>query len=113
MNLGGLYLEGGQFTKAKDFMEQAARMRSTPAVKKQLAVIYHMTGDFRKAKSLYAEVLKEDMRNVELMFNYASLLVEHTKEVAEAKVWLNRINFLGSDNQEFLRKVQRLHEKTL
>src|SRR5690606_36652844 len=89
LNLGTLYLKGGQFDKAKDFFEQAARMRNSDAVKKHLAVTYHLAGDFKKAKSLYEEVLKEDMRNVPLMLNYASLLVEHLKDMAEAKVWLN------------------------
>lgn len=113
MNLGTLHLQGGQFPRAKDFFEQAAKMRKSPSVQRQLAVAYHLNGDFRKAKSLYESVLKEDMRNVELMFNYATLLVEHTNDMAEAKVWLNRINFLGSDDPDLLRKVERLHEKTL
>ena len=68
------------------------------------------TGSPGIAKRVYKKILDSGARNVDVMLNYAILLVKVLKDRKEAIRELSRIKFLSED-KSVLAKVEKLEEE--
>ncbi len=120
LNLSSIYVEHRDYQKAlgplsniypKIRSKLATKSRAATALANNYAVALLGTGDKDKAEKVFKEATVAGIRDTNLLFNYATFLVEQGKDKEEAYKMISRLKFL-SDDRNLLRKVDKL-EKTL
>jgi tetratricopeptide (TPR) repeat protein len=66
-------------------------------------------GDFNKAKNIYEKILDTGVRDIDVMMNYAILLVKNMKLKADSIKILSKIKF-ASDDSQVLNRVKELEK---
>ncbi len=115
-NLASIYLEHKDFGRALAPLEQAYRSvrgglrrgeQSAVEIANNYAVALSGTGEFRRARDLYKDILDNDARNVTVLYNYAILLVERLQSFDEARGVISRVKFV-TDDPQMIRRVEQL-----
>ncbi len=95
-NLGAIYVAERDYAKALVVLETAYRRGVRDSrVLNNYGIALAANGNFGKAEDMYKESLKVASGNKEALFNYATLLVDHTKKYQQALDVLNRLKFVG------------------
>ncbi|MGZ3771742.1 MAG: tetratricopeptide repeat protein [Bdellovibrio sp.] len=95
-NLGSIYVQEKDFTKANLVLETAYhRGVRDVRVLNNYAVALVANNKYDKAVDLYKDVLKESSGNKEVLYNYAVLLVDHLGKFEEGLEIINRLKFVG------------------
>ncbi len=116
-NLGSILVQYKDFEKALAPLEQGykalrSELKSNPQaveVANNYAVALAGAGRSSDAKKVYKEILDNNTRNSQVLFNYAVLLVDRLKEKSEASKIISRLKFVAED-PESIRAVERLEK---
>ncbi|MEO0337197.1 MAG: hypothetical protein AAF202_12445, partial [Pseudomonadota bacterium] len=115
-NLGSIYVEYGDYPRAVEPLEegysvvrQQIKKRNDDAIKvaSNYAVALAGTAQFEKARRVYEEILEADSRNVGVLYNFASLLIENLKKAEQGRKVLSRLKFVA-DDKALLAKAKKL-----
>ena len=115
-NLGSIYVEYGDYPRAVEPLEegygvvrQQIKQRNEDAIKvaSNYAVALAGTAQFEKAKGVYEEILEADSRNVGVLYNFASLLIENLQKAEQGRKVLSRLKFVA-DDKALLAKAKKL-----
>lgn len=95
-NLGSIYVQEHDYTKAQVVLETAyKRGLRDPRVLNNYAIALTAGKKYDRAEDLYKTILKEQNNNREVLFNYAVLLVDHMGKFQEGLDVINRLKFVG------------------
>jgi len=104
-NLGALYIQGYNYRSALAYLDLAYNgvkeelSITNPHVIKtgnNYAVALSWSGNFKKAESIFGELIANNPKEVELVMNYAILLGRNLKSKAKALKVLKKVDFLDS-----------------
>ena len=110
-NLGAIYVAQKDYQKANIALETAYRrgMRD-PKTLNNYAIASAAAGKFDRAEDMYKTVLKSDPNQREVLFNYATLLIEKMNKNSEGLEVLNRLKFVGG-LEDSRNKINALENK--
>ncbi|NUN04763.1 MAG: tetratricopeptide repeat protein [Bdellovibrio sp.] len=95
-NLGSIYVQERDFTKAQIVLEVAYRRGvRDPRVLNNYAIALTSAQKYEKAEELYKAILKDGSNNREALFNYATLLVDNMGKYQDGLDVINRLKFVG------------------
>ena len=118
-NLSSIYLKYRDYKRALGPLEDSYREtkrdlsqgdEGAVRIASNYAAALTGSGDPKRAKSVYENVLDGKSRDIDVMMNYAILLVRVLKEKKEAVRVLSKIKFV-SDNSQVLGKVKDLEQE--
>ena len=94
-NLGAIYVQEKDFTKANVVLDTAYRKGvRDPKVLNNYAIALTASAKYDRAEDIYKLLMKEQ-NNKEILFNYAVLLVERLGKYQDGLEVINRLKFVG------------------
>ncbi len=120
-NLGSIFVEYKDYGRAADMLEAGYRaVRSDLRrggvgleVANNYALALMGSGEEKKAKGIFQDILKADNGNVNALLNYSILLIHRLKDKKEGEKQLNRLRFIGEDGDRRIRKAIEDMDKAL
>lgn len=95
-NLGAIYVQERDYTKAGVVLETAYRRGVRDArVLNNYGIALTAQGKLDRAEEMYKAALKENNNSKEVLFNYAILLVDHMQKYQDGLDLINRLKFVG------------------
>jgi Flp pilus assembly protein TadD len=112
-NLGSLYVQAGDYSKAQPLLEQAYRLlRSTnTGVATNYAIVLRANKDFEGAKRVYDELLKANSKDVEALLNYSILLIDFMNKPKDGLALVYKVKFLETERTDILDRANALEKK--
>ena len=112
-NLGSLYVQAGDYTKALPLLEQAYKQlhASNPAVANNYGIALRGNKDLEGAKRVYEEVLKQNSRDIGTLLNYAVLLIDFMNKPKDGLALVYKVKFLETDKRDILDRANALEKK--
>ncbi len=118
-NMSSIYLEYSDYKSAIGPIEDSynelkgdlsrGQMMAVQAASNYAVCLTGMS-DFKKAKNIYEKILDSGVRDIDVMMNYAILLVKIIKDKTESIKILSKIKF-ASDDKSVLDKVKDLERE--
>lgn len=95
-NLGSIYVQEKDYTKAQIVLETAYRRGVRDArVLNNYAIALTAQRKYDRAEELYKAILKDNSNNKEALYNYATLLVDNMGKFQDGIEIINRLKFVG------------------
>jgi len=95
-NLGSIYVQEKDYAKALPALEVAcSKDQKDPAVWNNYAVALMVGQKFDQAAEIFKKLMKENAPGKEILFNYATLLVDDLNKYQDGLDVINRLKFVG------------------
>lgn len=95
-NLGSIYVQEKDFTKAQVVLEVAYRRGvRDPRILNNYAIALTAHQKYDRAEEMYKAILKDSNTHREALYNYATLLVDNMGKYQEGLDVINRLKFVG------------------
>ena len=109
-NIGALYLREKEYGKGLIAMEIAAAKLKDNRVMMNYAIALVANRKFEKAEGIYQFLLRSTTSDLDIMFNYSILLIDHLGKNQEGLDLVNKVKFLGPSS-EMKNKIVSLENK--
>ena len=109
-NIGALYLREKEYGKGLIAMEIAAAKLKDNRVMMNYAIALVANRTFEKAEGIYQFLLRNTTSDLDIMFNYSILLIDHLGKNQEGLDLVNKVKFLGPSS-EMKNKIVSLENK--
>lgn len=118
-NLGSIFLEYRDYERAVEALSTGYKavkgeVKSGAGYAIEVANNYALalmeTGQTSEAKKIFESITEENSRNLNVLLNYATLLVERLKDMSAGAKIINRLKFLAEDSKT-IRRVDELEAK--
>ncbi len=109
-NIGALYLREKEYGKGLIAMEIAAAKLKDNRVMMNYAIALVANRKFEKAEGIYQFLLRNTTSDLDIMFNYSILLIDHLGKNQEGLDLVNKVKFLGPSS-EMKNKIVSLENK--
>jgi Flp pilus assembly protein TadD len=110
-NIGYIHLKYRNYAAAKSMLEIAYNAdRTNTKVANDFGLALRGTGDGAGARRVYEQALDKDPKDLSLLVNYASVLVENLGDKTKGQEILNKIKFLATDAAT-MERVRQLEAK--
>ena len=112
-NLGSIYVESGDYSRALPLLESAYRQlrTSAPGVATNYAIALRASRDFANAQRIYEEVLKVNSRDVATLLDYAILDIDYMSKPKEGLALVYKVKFIETDRKDILDRASALEIK--
>lgn len=95
-NLGAIYVRDRDFTKALVVLETAYKYGPKDIrTANNYAIALTAGKKYSDANGIYKSILKQENNNSEVLYNYATLLIDHMKQYNDGLEIINRLKFVG------------------
>lgn len=110
--LGGIYLHGGDSLRALSLLEMAYKARPqnlSLANNYALALVY--TKSYDQAAKIYDEIVEKNSREVPILINYASLLIDNLNKPKEGLNLIYKVKYLETEKKDIIELANNLEKK--
>lgn len=111
-NLGSIYAEGGDYLKARPLLEASYKAyKGNPQVANNYAVALRASKDLEGARKVYDALLQSNSRDVNVLLNYAILLIDFMDKPKDGLDLVYKVKFLETQRKDVLSRANALEKK--